>query len=168
MMHTLPMRLALLLLIFLGSLPAAAQRVMLFEKLTSSRSERVYEGEMLRFRMKDDDFWQEGFIREMRPDIQALVINDRFIMIDEIDAVYRGSTIANRIGYGLITFGAGWSLFAALGYATDKVDSTNYSTDDALVTAASVGAGYLLVKLLGRRKFRAGKHRRLRIVDLNF
>ncbi len=145
-----------------------AQRVMLFEKLTNSSSDRVYEGELLRFRMEGDKFWQEGYIREMRPDIQALVINDRFIMIDEIDAVHRGSTVANGIGYGLITFGAGWSLFAALGYATDKIDSTNYSADDAMVTAISVGAGYLLVKVLGRRKFRTGKYKRLRIVDLNF
>lgn len=145
-----------------------AQRVLLFEKLTNSKSDRVYEGEMLRFRLEGDNFWQEGYIREMRPDIQALVINDRYIMLDEIDAVYRGSTIANRIGYSLITFGAGWSLFAAVGYATDKVDNTNYSVDDALVTATSVGAGYLLVKLLGRKKFRPGKFKRLRIVDLNF
>ncbi|WP_157976031.1 hypothetical protein [Lewinella sp. IMCC34191] len=162
------MRLILLLSAFLFTTGVFAQRVMLFEKLTSSRSERVYEGELLRFRMEGDKFWQEGYIREMRPDIQALVINDRYILLDEIDAVYRGSTIANRLGYGLITFGAGWSLFAALGYATDKIDSTNYSADDALVTATSVGVGYLLVKLLGRRKFRTNKYKRLRIVDLNF
>ncbi|PPK85446.1 hypothetical protein CLV84_2344 [Neolewinella xylanilytica] len=141
---------------------------MLFEKLTDSKSDRVYEGEMLRFRMEGDNFWQEGYIREMRPDIQALVINDRFIMLDDIEAVHRGSTIATRLGYGLITFGAGWSLFAALGYATDKIDSTNYSADDALVTLASAGTGFLLVKLLGRRKFRTGKYKRLRIVDLHF
>ncbi|MEM6772780.1 MAG: hypothetical protein AAF597_19535, partial [Bacteroidota bacterium] len=58
-----------------------AQRVLLFEKLTSSSSERLYEGEMIKFRMDGDKFWQDGLIREMRPDIQALVINDRFIML---------------------------------------------------------------------------------------
>lgn len=162
------MRQLLLLAILLSAVSVQAQRVLLFEKLTSSRSDRVYEGEILRFRMEGDNFWQEGYIREMRPDIQALVINDRFIMLDEIESVYRGSTVANGIGYGLMTFGAGWSVFAALGYATDKIDSTNYSVDDALVTVTTVGAGYLLVKLLGRKKFRTGKFKRLRIVDLDF
>ena len=162
------MRLTLLLFAVLGCLSLSAQRVMLFEKLTSSQSDRVYEGESLRFRMQGDDFWQEGFIREMRPDIQALVINDRFILLDEIDAVYRGNTFASGVGYSLVTFGAGWSVFAALGYATDKDPSTRYSVDDALVTATSVGIGYLLIKVLGQRKFRTGKFKRLRIVDLEF
>ncbi len=162
------MRLNLLLFTVLLCTCVRAQRVLLFEKLTSSKSERVYEGEALRFRMKGDDFWQEGYIREMRPDIQALVINDRFILLDEIDAVFLGHTIASKLGYGLMTFGAGWSLFAALGYATDKIDETHYSIDDAVVTVASVGVGYLLVKVLGRRKFRPGKYKRLRVVDLNF
>ncbi len=147
---------------------AVAQRVLLFEKLTSSKSERVYEGDALRFRMKGDNFWQEGYIREMRPDIQALVINDRYVLIDEIEAVYLGNTIASKIGYGLMTFGAGWSVFAALGYATDKDPSTSYSVDDALVTAVSVGTGFLLLKILGTRKFKPGKYKRLRVVDLSF
>lgn len=162
------MRLTLLLLIVLCGTCVRAQRVLLFEQLTKSKSERVYEGEPLRFRLKGDDFWQEGYIREMRPDIQALIINDRYILLDEIDAVFRGNTIATQLGYGLMTFGAGWSFFAVLGYATDKIDETNYSASDAMVTVASVGTGFLLVKLLGRRKFRTGKYKRLRIVDLNF
>ena len=162
------MRLLLFLFAVNCTLSVQAQRVMLFEKLTSSQSERVYEGELLRFRMEGDKFWQEGFIREMRPDIQALVINDRFILLDEIDAVHRGSTLASGIGYSLVTFGAGWSVFAALGYATDKDPTTSYSVDDAMVTVTSVGVGYLLIKLLGQRKFRTGKYKRLRIVDLDF
>ena len=162
------MRLIGLLFFVLLCTCGRAQKVLLFEKLTSSRSERVYEGDALRFRMKGDKFWQEGYIREMRPDIQALVINDRYVLLEEIEAVYLGNTIAAKFGYGLITFGAGWSLFAALGYATDKDPSTSYSVDDALVTATSVGAGFLLVKILGTRKFRPGKFRRLRVVDLSF
>ena len=162
------MRLFTLLLGILLCTCVRAQRVLLFEQLTNSKSERVYEGDALRFRLKGDKFWQEGYIREMRPDIQALVINDRYVMLDEIDVVDRGNTIATRIGYGLMTFGAGWSFFAALGYATDKIDETRYSVDDALVTAASVGTGFLLVKLLGQRRFRTGKYKRLRVVDLDF
>ena len=122
-----------LFLVLCPGATAVAQRALLFEKLTSSKSERVYEGDALRFRMKGDNFWQEGYIREMRPDIQALVINDRYVLLEEIDAVYLGNTIASKLGYGLMTFGAGWSVFAALGYATDKDPTTSYSVDDALV-----------------------------------
>ncbi len=145
-----------------------AQRVLLFEKLTASKSDRVYEGDALRFRLKGDKFWQEGYIREMRPDIQALVINDRYVLLDEVESIYLGNTLASKIGIGLMTFGAGWSFFAALGYATDKDPSTSYSGDDALVTAVSAGTGFLLFKVLGTRKFKPGKYKRLRIVDLSF
>ncbi|CAH0999088.1 hypothetical protein LEM8419_00383 [Neolewinella maritima] len=162
------MRLILLLFFLLTCTCVRAQRVLLFERLTNSKSERVYEGDQLRFRLRGDKFWQEGYIREMRPDIQALVINDRYVLLEEIELVYRGSTVATKLGYGLVTFGTAWSLFAAVGYATDKDPSTSYSTDDALVTATSVGLGALLIKVLGTRKFRPGKYRRLRVVDLSF
>ncbi|MBB4080099.1 hypothetical protein GGR28_002729 [Lewinella aquimaris] len=160
----------LILLLFLGLLctRVPAQKVLLFEKLTDSKSQRMYEGDLLRFKLKGDDFWQEGYIREMRPDIQALVINDRFVMIEEIAVVHRGGTIATQLGYGLMTFGAGWSVFAALGYSTDKDPTTSYTTDDALVTAVSVATGFALLKVLGTRKFRTNKYRRLRIVDISF
>ncbi len=145
-----------------------AQRVLLFEKLTASKSDRVYEGDALRFRLKGDKFWQQGYIREMRPDIQALVINDRYVLIDEIEAIHLGTTVAAKLGLGLITFGAGWSFFAAVGYAVDRDPSTSYSGTDALVTAVSVGTGFLLFKVLGTRKFKPGRYKRLRIVDLSF
>lgn len=162
------LRVLLLFLLVLASTCVPAQRVLLFEKLTSSKSQRVYEGDPIRFRMQGDGFWQEGYIREMRPDIQALVINDRYILLEEIEVVDRGVTVAAKLGYGLITFGAGWSLFAAVGYAIDRDETTSYSGGDALVTVSSIGIGYLLIKTLGVNRFRPGRTRRLRIVDLSF
>lgn len=145
-----------------------AQRVLLFEKLTASRSDRIYEGDGLRFKLKGDKFWQQGYIREMRADIQALVINDRYVMLDEIAVVHRGNTIAGKLGYGLITFGAGWSVWAALGYTLDDDDTSNYSAGDAAVTLTSAAAGFALIKILGNRRFRTGKYKRLRVVDLDY
>ena len=144
------------------------QRVLLFEQLTKSKSARVGEGDRLRFRLEGDNFWQEGYIRELRPDIQAIVINDRFIMLDEIEVIDLGGTLAGVAGIGLMTFGASWSVFALVGYNTDGDPSTQYSGLDATVTGVSVAAGFALWKLLGQRRFRPGKTRRLRIVDLNF
>ncbi|MTB50535.1 hypothetical protein [Lewinella sp. W8] len=154
------------LLVLAGS--AAAQRVLLFEKLTDSRSERLYEGEMLRFKMKGDNFWQEGPIRQMRPDIQALVINDRFIMTDEIAVIDQGNTVFAAAGYGLMTFGAGWSFWALAGNATDGDPTTRYENRDLMVTLTSVGTGYLLTRLLGKKRFKTGKYKRLRVVDTSF
>ncbi|NJC27483.1 hypothetical protein [Neolewinella antarctica] len=145
-----------------------AQKVMLFEKLKNSKAERLYEGDRLRFRIRGDKFWQEGFIREMRPDIQALVINDRFILLEEIDLVDRGSSFGKAAGYSLMTFGVAWTGIGLIGYNTDKDSNTQISGGELATGAASFVLGYALVKLLGQKKFRPGKYKRLRIVDTTF
>lgn len=163
------MRLLLpLLLIGMLSTCARAQRVLLFEKLTSSSSERLYEGEILKFKMKGDKFWQQGPIREMRPDIQALVINDRFIMLDEIDTVNQGSTIAGVAGYSLMTFGVGWSFWAVAGNYTDGDPTTNYERRDLMTSLTSIGTGLILSQIFGKKRFKTGKYKRLRVVDTSF
>jgi hypothetical protein len=163
------MRLTLLLIALLAfTASLTAQRVLLFEKLTDSRSERLYEGEMLRFKMKGDNFWQEGPIRQMRPDIQALVINDRFIMTDEIAVIDQGNTVFAAAGYGLMTFGAGWSFWGVVGTATDGNPTTRYETRDLMVSLTAIGTGFLMTKLLGKKRYKTGKYKRLRVVDTSF
>lgn len=162
------MRLLTLLLILSICTCVSAQRVLLFEKLTSSKSDRMYEGERLKFRLKGDKFYQEGLIREMRPDIQALVINDRFVMLDEVDLIHRGNTFGAAGGYSLMTFGVGWSFWSLVGNATDGDPLTRYESRDLMVTLTSVGTGFLIKTLFGQRKFRTGKYKRLRVVDTSF
>lgn len=147
---------------------ARAQKVLLFEKLTSSSSERLYEGEILKFKMTGDKFWQQGPIREMRPDIQALVINDRFIMLDEIDTVHQGTTVAGVAGYSLMTFGLGWSFWAVAGNYTDGDPTTNYERRDLVTSLTSVGTGLILSQVFGKKRFKTGKYKRLRVVDTSF
>ncbi|TXF88688.1 hypothetical protein FUA23_13560 [Neolewinella aurantiaca] len=162
------MRLITLLLILSFGTCVSAQRVLIFEKLTASKSDRVYEGEYLKFKMKGDKFWQEGPIREMRPDIQALIINDRFVMLDEIDTVHRGATAGAAVGYGLMTFGVGWSFWSLAGNYTDGNPLTKYENRDLMITLTSVGTGFLINKLLGQRKYKTGKYKRLRVIDTSF
>lgn len=162
------MRLFTLLFLVFACTGVSAQKVLLFEKLTASQSDRVYEGERLKFRMKGDKFYQEGFIREMRPDIQALVINDRYILLDEIDIVNRGRTFGATAGYGLMSFGVGWSFWSVVGNATDGDPLTRYENRDLMVSLTSIGTGFLINKLFGQRKFRQGKYKRLRVVDTSF
>lgn len=162
------MRLITLLLILCTCTCVRAQKVLLFEKLTSSSSDRMYEGERLKFRLKGDKFYQEGPIREMRPDIQALVINDRFVMLDEIELVNRGKTFGAAAGYGLMTFGAGWSFWSLAGNYTDGDPLTKYESRDLMISLTSIGTGLLINKIFGQRKFKPNKYRRLRVVDTSF
>lgn len=160
----------LYLLFLLAALPLLnAQRVLLLENMRSSKADRFYEGQAIVFRMQGDNFWQDGFITELRPDIQSIVINDRFVMLDEVEALQLpGAGFATGIGYSLMTFGLGWSAFALVGYATDGQEDTRYSGMDLGVTLVSVGSGFLLKSLFAKRQYKLSDRKRLRIVDLSF
>jgi len=156
-------------LLVISGTSLSAQRVLLLERTGQTKSDRLSEGDELTFRMRGDKFWQQGLISELRPDIQAMVINDRYIMLEEVDALkFSGSRFANGVGLSLITFGVGWSAFAVVGYNTDGNPETNYGQFDLAVTLTAVGTGFLLRRLFASRKFRLNKRRRLRVVDLTF
>ena len=161
--------LLLTLLFTIATTHLSAQRVLLLEKYGQSKSQRLVEGDGLTFRMKGDNFWQSGVITELRPDIQAIVMNERFVMIDEIEALrLSGSGFANYAGLTLMTFGAGWSFFGLVGYPLDGNPETNYGTFDLTITATAVASGFLLRQLFARKKMKLNKRNRLRIVDLTF
>lgn len=157
-----------LLFLLLACTSVRAQRVLLFERTNKPVAERVYAGEDFRFRLVGDDFWQEGPIRELRPDIQALVINDRYIMLDEIESVHRGSTFFAAAGYSMMTFSVAWTGIGLVGYATDKDPSTNFTSSDVTIAVTSMATGYLLNRFLGQRKYKLSEKKRLRIIDTSF
>ena len=167
-----PTTLLFLLTLLLWSLAPtqlAAQRVLLLEKAKKNTAEKIMEGTELTYKMNGDNFWQTGYIDELRPDIQAMVINDRFVMLDEIEALkFGGGRFGSAMGFSLITFGTAWSGFALIGYATDGNPDTFYSGRDLGVTLVSVGAGFLLRKLFQNSKYKVSERKRLRIVDLTF
>ncbi|OAV43529.1 hypothetical protein [Lewinella sp. 4G2] len=159
--------LALTLVLFLCTC-GSAQKVMLLEKVGKAGTERVYEGETLRFKMQGDNFWQEGRIEEMRPDIQALVINDRFILLENIHSLHRGSTFGKAAGLSLMTFGVVWTTIGLLGYNTDGDPDSQISGGQLAVGAGSFATGYILNRFLGQKKFKLGRKKRLRIIDTTF
>lgn len=162
--------LAALLIVFplMLTLPATAQRVLLLEKANASNAKRITVGEELKFRMLGDDFWQQGVIREMRPDLNALVINDRYVPLEDIETLHLGSTFAAAAGIALMTFSVSWTGIGLVGYNTDKDPTTNFTRSDVTIAVTSAATGFLLWKLFGQKKVRLGKKHRLRMIDTTF
>lgn len=157
----------LVVLAFSGTL--RSQKVLLLEKYGQDKAQRLSRGDALTFRMEGDNFWQSGVITELRPDIQAIVMNERFVLIEEIEVLrLSGSGLLNYMGLSFMTFGVGWSAFALVGYATDGNPETAYSGFDATVSATAIASGFLLRKLFARKKLKMNERNRLRIVDLSF
>jgi hypothetical protein len=148
----------------------SAQRVILVEKRNSPRTQKIFAGDYIQYRLIDDEQWYTGQIEELRPDQQLIGFEDRYVAISGIRQMRRGRPGAQRLGIMLGTFGVAWSGFAAIGTATDGDPDTRYQWSDAAVTGIAGGLGLLLPALFGNQKTRVGpdQRRRLRIVDISF
>lgn len=161
-------RYLLLLSLLLGSYALVGQKIMLLERAGSPRSKRIYIGDFMQYRVVGNDFWSKNEIYDFQLDNQLIVFEDRYVDLKNIEAIRFPRPFAKPLGISLVTFGVGWSAFAAIGYNTDGNPDTQYSAGDAIVTATSVGLGLLIPKLFGANKVKLGKKRRLRIVDVTF
>ena len=159
----------LVLLVLLGTgFSAAAQRVILIEKAGSARTQKIYEGQYLNFRLQGDDIWYEGDIMNLRVDQNLIEFGDRYVELDKIEALRRPKGWSQALGYSLLTFGVSWSGFALVGKLTDGDPETHYDGRDAIISGVSMGLGFGLSQLFRYKVYRFGKNRRLRMVDISF
>ena len=160
----------LLLMFSWLTIDLGAQIMLLLEKNNSARTEKLYTGNYIQYRLADDDQWYGDYIYDLREDIQAIVFQDRFVSIADITMIRQGRPTAKNLGLMLTTFGVSWSGFAAIGTATDGDPDTNYRASDAIVTGVAAGVGLLLPAVFGTRKRKLGsdKKYRLRVVDITF
>lgn len=160
----------LLPLLFLGLSCSwlIGQKMLLLEKANSPNSRRIYVGDFLQYRIAENDFWSGGEIYDLQLKNQLIVFEDRYVDIQQIESIRFPRSFAKPLGISLMTFGAGWSAFAAVGYNTDGNPDTQYSAGDAIVSATAIGLGFLIPKIFGANKVKLGKKRRLRIIDVSF
>ncbi len=161
----------LFLLAFLLTLLAPAaqgQRVLLIEKSGSAKTQKIFEGQYIEYRLRDDEDWYPGDIREFRIDQNLIELDDRYIKLDEIDAFRYSRGWSQALGYSLVTFGVSWSGFALIGNWTDGDPETKYGSGDAIVTGTSIGLGVLMSQLFKHKVVRFGGRKRLRMVDISF
>jgi hypothetical protein len=160
--------LVLLGILVVGSV--SAQRVLLVEKANSPKTMKLYEGTYIQYRLVDDKDWYKGQIVELREDVQMIAFDDRLVPLADVATLRQGRAWVRGIGTMLTTFGVAWSLFAAVGTATDGNPDTSYAWSDAVVTGAFAGTGLVLPLLLGDKRMHVGegKKRRLRIIDIRF
>lgn len=145
-----------------------SQKVMQLETSGRIKPKKIFKGEGLEYRLKDSDLWTYGVIEDFNIERKLIVFGDRYVKVDEIEAIRYFKPGASRMGTQLALFGVAWSGFAAIGTATDGNPDTGYRWSDAVVTASAAGLGYTYAKLFKYKKYKIGKRRRLRLIDLTF
>ena len=146
----------------------SGQKVMQIETSGRIKTKKIFKGEGLEYLLNGSDTWTYGVIEDFNIERNLIVFGDRYVKVDEIVAIRYFKPGASRMGTQLALFGLAWSGFAAIGTATDGNPDTNYRWSDAAVTASAAGLGYAYAKLFKYKKYKIGKRRRLRVIDLTF
>lgn len=149
------------------ALSCSAQKILLIEKYGKAKTKKIYKGEWINYKLFDDDIWYEGVIEDFNLDQNLIVFGDRYVSIEKIEKIRYTRSWAKKFGPTLFWFGTGWSLFAAVGTATDGNDDTRYRWSDAIVTGTSWLLALVVPKVFKYKTYKFGKKRRLRIIDIS-
>lgn len=136
------------------------------EKSGSYKTQKMYIGEEITYRLHGDDYWYHSAIRDLLVDEKLIVFHDRYVHMDSIAAFRWDRNGMRAIGKQLFWFGLGWSGYAAIGTLTDGNPESNYRWSDAIVTGGSWLLALIAPKMFRYKKRKFGKRRRLRMLDL--
>ena len=146
------------------------QKFLQIEKSGSLRTQKIPVGEVLTYRLEDDETWYTGEIVRLLPEDSIVLFHNRFVGVGQIKAFRYARRAPASLSQSLFWFGLGWSALAIVGTATDdvgKLGVPDYRWSDAAVTGTSVGTSWLLPRLFKYRYVRFGQKKRLRILDLD-
>lgn len=163
------MRIAIFFTVFtLIACFANAQKVLQIEKYGSAKTRKIFIGQSITYKLKNDDIWYEGTLGDLDVEKNLIVFSDRYVPVDSIEAFRRPKAWARGVRSSLYTFGASWSAYALVGTLTDNNPKTHYLWSDAIVTGASWLTGWIIPKIFKNKIIKFGKKRRLRLLDLTF
>lgn len=168
---TANMRYLLLLFLLVTGLNGSflyAQKVLQIERYGRAKTEKIFIGEGIEYRLKGGDDWRYAVIEGINIEQNLIVLADRYLDPAKIDAFRYYQPNMKRLGIQVMTFGAAWSGYALIGTAFDRDPSTHYRLSDGIVTAAAAATGLGITQLFKYKKVRFGKRKRLRLVDITF
>ncbi|HMQ47988.1 MAG TPA: hypothetical protein PKA00_11390 [Saprospiraceae bacterium] len=151
-------------------LPAAmnGQKVLQIETYGKAKTEKIYIGTPITFRLQGTEEWQTAYIEDLRLEDSLVVLPYRYVKLHEIDAFRYNRPWTKPVSTGLLLFGASWSGFAAIGFYTDGDPATSYRPADAIVSLSSIGLSFAIRSLFKHKTIHFGKRKRLRMLDLRF
>lgn len=157
----------LLLFLFAFSIsPTQAQKVLQIEKRGKVKTKKINVGEELTYRLKGSSEWNTEVITDIKVEEGLLVFSNQFVKVSDIRTIksYKTARMANNAEKSLYSFGAAWLLFSLGGtLAGEPLNDLTWQ-----VPVSSALLGFTIKKLFSTRKYRIGKRRRLRLLDLSF
>jgi hypothetical protein len=155
------------LLLFLVMLPlqmVCGQVMLQMERYGTPQTRKFQVGERLSYRTVNNSEWTTEEIIRLIPEDSIIVTENRYLRLSEVTSIRIRRDWNTALGYTFLSFGGGWWLFSAGAALVDPDDPFQFG--DLLVGGISLVLSALLIFGLRWRRFRLGKKRWLRIVDL--
>jgi hypothetical protein len=145
-----------------------AQKVLQLEKYGSPKTQKIHIGEVLTYRLAEDDHFTTAYLEDIRVEEGLLQMGEYYVKVDDIVELRYERRWAKAAGSSLFWFGIGWSGFSFLGNTFDGDNTTNYGFQDAGLTLTAIGFSYLIPRLFKYKRIKIGARKRLRPLDLRF
>ncbi len=160
----------ILLTIFLCSVflsTALCQKVLQMEKYGKLKTKKYFIGEELVFQLKGDDYWYHETIQDLYVDEHTILFTNRVIKVDQIVAIksYKNRAWSRGVSTNAYVASGAFVGLSLLGKALDYSD-LNRAT--IIIPGVTVIVAWLIRKIFKSKKYKIGKKRKLRLLDLNF
>ena len=149
-------------LLFGSILPVFSQKMLLLEKYGRAKTTRIYPGQSLKFKLKDQPGWYTRELTDVLPDQKSIVLDLEIVKIEDIDKLrVRRKFPMKALGSSLLTFSASLALFSTVAYLRDGSVEPGWLS----IGAGSTLIGLVLIRDKGK-KLRLGEKHKLRALDL--
>ena len=146
----------------------SGQKFLLIERSGSPHTKRYGMYDEITFQLKDDEKgWYKRQILDMNPDAQLVLLGDAWIAISDIARIRMSNkrVLATIIGSALQ--GGGASMILGDAWYTIRGNS-KYTQGGMEFGLLNIVVGTVVKTLLGPIKYKLGKKRRLRVIDVTF
>jgi len=141
------------------------QKFVQMEKYGTLKVKRYYIGETLTFRLEGDKYWYTDVITDILPDDGLIVFANRAVKVKDITFLksFHNAAWSKGLAMKLYIFAGSWLVFnfggLPLGWTLSALTWQ--------VPVVAVATGFIIRILFKSRKYKIGKRRWLRLLDLS-
>lgn len=139
-----------------------SQKVLQLERFGSPKVKKFYIGEDLNYQLIGDKTWYTGTIQNLIVEENIILFENRYVKLDDIRTLRKRLHWSKTIGNQLYVFAGSWLVFSAAG----TLVGWELRWDTAIISGSALVSGWLIKNIFKYKKYKLGKKRRLRLLDL--
>ena len=157
----------LVVLLLLASFSLNGQKLLQLERGGSLKTIRYYIGDEITFQLWNDDVgWYNRVILDIDVDRNLIVFENHALPIDSISMIQLDRSKAWQVFGTALQYGGVGMAASSLAWSAVESRPVDWTGIGTSLACSAVGTG--MKYAMRKKKFKIGKRKRLRLLDLNF